>query len=1039
MKIYCTHCNQKYDVEAESLGTNYECQICHKEFIMQESSDNPTTANLDVSLLADEPESRQTNLDLLSDEPKPKTKPANLDLLADEPEVKKTAVSQVKTQKKTKTNSRKPTKIKASKKRTRRSAKAKHSSMAPILLLLIVGITGGVYYKFGNEPTRKALSDQVMTETGSESYTNDSEPSSLRNSAQAEKPTNSSQAPGTYTVGSSVRTEHPFIGKYCLDCHNDEKMEGDLSLLKLTPRNMDLTTYEHFQDMLTSVKEAEMPPKKAKRDPSELERNEFMRWLEGQMLANKARLYNERPQTVLRRLNAYEYSRTLTDLFRLNTEHMKQLTTFPEDQKKGHFTNNGEALLISSYQLSAYARTASEVFDMLQSNENRSEVTKFDYDAPFITNKSWRGFLHPGAPNEQRPRIWSNGFERGQYQDIHLSAPISIEKLRFGSDLKGNTPSGIGVPSRGYYKVTFELQALNRTPAALPKDKQLYWSPEGELSLQLLVDGVNRKEWKLPDTKSVTLSEYIWLEKGSGFEFRFPQGLGKFTAMHFNPLENIVGKPTFGKYMTEKVATVKKGKKGKKGRSTGPYVDPKGDLRDWVDFYSEHYPTLRFTDITLEGPLHPPSIKRAHEHFFANSDIDSSQPVDIIKNLLYRAFRGYGNSGNMKVILDQVEKVQASSGKAAAIKAGIAAALTSPWFIYMVEEADEEGNLTAVSLANRLSYFLWGSMPDMTLMKKARDGSLLQAEVLRKEFLRMLKSSKRKGLVKRLAGEWVALDTLGEMRPSRGEYSQYYSLDLEKNSRLETEAFLDHLISRNRPLNDLIDSDYTFVNRALAIFYQLEHPEKYAEDKMAKIEISDPNRGGLLGQAAVLIATADGAMTNPVMRGLWVLRTLLGEDVSDPPEAAEPIEVDLRGGKSKPLRAQLEAHSKITGCKACHDKFDHLGYGLQNFDVIGRYRTHFVQKKKSRVVRKSLIDGSARMPNGETYRNISEMKKILLKNQDDLARGLIRTMLTLSCGREMNITDEETMNELLLKVKKGKYKFAHLISEVVLSDTFRKK
>ncbi len=838
---------------------------------------------------------------------------------------------------------------------------------------------------------------------------------------------------------------HPLVKKYCLDCHNDEKEKGDLSIQHLNISDMTIDDYDIMLLMQESLESEEMPPEKAKKHPSIEEREIISEWLLSETHDNEERLKNQVPQTVLRRLNTYEYRRSVEDLLRLDTSSLYEINNFPEDQKKGNITNNAKALLLSSDLLDAFARSGSELSEVILSQDpsERPETKKMAYKPPFITQASIYGGPHSIGQKIDCNAVFKTGYKAGEYQDIIYSHPFSIEKFkRVLNQVHLNTqPKEGGAPDDGYYTVSLKVMGKNRLPngneGVYPK---AYWNPSAPLRLELLVDGSLKKEWILKDDEYQIVSADIWLNKGQTFKIRFPQGVGGFYNLWHNPLVEEFGEPAFPVSQAVEKAIAKIIKKMRRGGKLEKYQH--GFMNQWAAYYQQHYPTLRISDALIEGPVYTGRGGLAYKTLFGeNNTLETCDPVTVINRLGLRAFRGYANKENLGPILTKVAEREATHGKRSAIKDGIMAVLSSPWFIYMVEESNDKGKLRNVSFANRLSYFLWGTGPDAKLMTSARKGTLRTQFGLRREIDRMVDSPKLSGLIKRLVGEWLNLNVIGEMPPSEKTHPLYYSLELEKNSKIETRAFMYDMIRNRQPIRNLISSDYVFVNRPLAELYEIEGMNHLGFNKVTKVKNDDPYRGGLLGQAAVLIATADGAMTSPVMRGLWVLRTIFGDDVSDPPASAEPVEIDLRSA-SKTLRKQLEKHSSDNSCAICHKEFDHLGFSLENYDVIGRYREEYVVRYRKHQFTRKPVDAKGEMPTGESYHDVKGLKELLLTKpyQQKLAFGITKSLMTLACGREMTKIDELEIEKIVeIYSNTDDCRFRDLLYGVLMSDTFSRK
>ena len=347
--------------------------------------------------------------------------------------------------------------------------------------------------------------------------------------------------------------------------------------------------------------------------------------------------------------------------------------------------------------------------------------------------------------------------------------------------------------------------------------------------------------------------------------------------------------------------------------------------------------------------------------------------------------------------------------------------LCSPNFLYLEPGRDKQ--LSAWAVASRLSYFLWGSMPDESLLAAAEDGSILRPAVLRKQAERLLTDARSQGFVTGFTDSWLALRDLGSMPPDRGQFRHFYHYDLDAAMRQETISFISHLIEQNLSILNCIDSDFTFVNRPLARFYGVTVPEGTGFEK---VMLNDDRRGGLLGQASVLTVSANGIDTSPVVRGVWVLENLLGDPPQPPPPDVEPLDPDVRGART--IREQLQKHRQIASCNNCHRSIDPMGFALENFDPIGGWR--------DRYDRKQPIDASGVLPDGRRYDSIAEFRRILLTRREQFARALTGKLLSYATGRHLTTSDRPQIDRIVRDVAKADYGMRELILRVVASETF---
>ena len=363
-----------------------------------------------------------------------------------------------------------------------------------------------------------------------------------------------------------------------------------------------------------------------------------------------------------------------------------------------------------------------------------------------------------------------------------------------------------------------------------------------------------------------------------------------------------------------------------------------------------------------------------------------------------------------------------------AVKTAITAALVSPNFLFLAEpEPDVVGNyaLGDFPLASRLSYFLWGTMPDDELFAVARAGGLNDDGELQRQVARMMRDPKTAAMGELFAGQWLGITQLGETtRPDENRFPEFDDA-LAEAMRAETAAFFHHILREDRSLMELIDADYTYANERLATLYSIDGV--LGED-MQRVELSDPNRGGVLGMAAVLTATSHPLRTSPVLRGKWVLEQLLGDRVPPPPPDAGTLPEDDHQADGLTLRARLEAHRQNPECASCHSRMDPIGFGLENFDPIGRWRVEQAGQP---------VDAQGTLPSGESFTGPNELKAILLARKDDFARNLARKMFGYAMGRSLTPYDECVIDDAMAAMQENDYRPSALITQIVLSYPFR--
>ena len=402
----------------------------------------------------------------------------------------------------------------------------------------------------------------------------------------------------------------------------------------------------------------------------------------------------------------------------------------------------------------------------------------------------------------------------------------------------------------------------------------------------------------------------------------------------------------------------------------------------------------------------------------------------IIDRFMLRAFRRPPTEDEAK----ELHGVYARSRKAGesfemAIRRALGAALVSPAFLLkseIAQDTDESYQISDYELACRLSYYLWASMPDDELFQLAAEKRLAKPGVLAEQVTRMLADPKAGTLGSVFAAQWLGFDALG-VRVRLDPIDNPWCTDtLMAAMKKESAMVFTALVRENRPLKNLIDSKNTFVNEELAKFYKLKGVEGMA---MRRVSHTDKRRYGLFGQASVLAVTSSPHRTSPIRRGEWILNSLLGTPPPPPPPDAGELDEEIEENRKLSFRQKLEMHSKDPRCNSCHREMDPLGFSLENYDWFGRWRT----KSRGRT-----IDAKGKLPSGTEFEGPVGLREVILAEKlDDLARQVIRKMLSYGLGRQLEYYDEPAVRKILATFKKDGYRMQTLVREVVKSYPFQ--
>jgi hypothetical protein len=368
------------------------------------------------------------------------------------------------------------------------------------------------------------------------------------------------------------------------------------------------------------------------------------------------------------------------------------------------------------------------------------------------------------------------------------------------------------------------------------------------------------------------------------------------------------------------------------------------------------------------------------------------------------------------------------------MKLAIRGILVSPDFLFRLETPPSGPEVQPISdheLATRLSYFLWASMPDAELTRLADAGQLSNDDVLRQQTRRLLKDPRSLVFARDFIGQWLGTkDVGGRVAPTVAETKEFYTPEIAADMREEPIRVFHHIISENRSVLELIDSDYTFASKRLAKFYGLDKAvASVPSNDLAYVKFPDKRRGGVLGMSGVLRLTSHGKRTSPVLRGAWVFDTLFGTPVPPPPADVPPLKKTVKG-KKLTMKEQLAKHRDHKNCLACHRIIDPIGFGLENFDAFGRWRDKVDGKP---------VDAKGEMPSGETFDGPAELRAILMDHKTDITRQLVRKVMGYGLGRSLTDWDDCTIAELQQTLATNDYKAVPLIEALVLSTPFRNR
>ena len=496
----------------------------------------------------------------------------------------------------------------------------------------------------------------------------------------------------------------------------------------------------------------------------------------------------------------------------------------------------------------------------------------------------------------------------------------------------------------------------------------------------------------------------------------------------------------------------------------------KGEHRLTIEYIDDAEPTKRsesnrrltIDSVRCSGPEdEQPAFPQHHEAIVIatpeQKDTPDGTPIGlseaaqrVFHRLLPKAYRRPVSSDELQAVVTVVEKATAAGfGYEESIRYGIQAVLVSPSFLFRTEDSETGLPLDDFAIATRLSYFLWSTMPDETLVNLAQSGRLRQPEVLKEQIARMLESPRAEALNKGFFGQWLGLRKLAKIEVDRDKFPLWNDR-LQTAMVKETELFCMHLL-RNGVIDDITDANYTFLNPRMAEFYGFQFEGKDPsdlyqksqgrrggserrqglyedEDKWIRVELQN-NRKGLLTQAAVLALTSNPTRTSPVKRGKWILENVLG----DPPPSAPPSVPSLDQGDHSAdvsLRERLEIHRSNPSCAGCHKLMDPIGLGLENFDVIGKWRDRDG---------KNAIDAKGQLVDGRAFEGPAELVSLLSAKKPQITENFATRMLTYALGRGLQRQDKCDIDRIVEKANQNSRSIRSIVEAIVMSDAFLQK
>lgn len=825
---------------------------------------------------------------------------------------------------------------------------------------------------------------------------------------------------------STLIAQRPFLKLHCFECHGSEKQEGEYRFDSLGTDLTNLQTLETWQGILDQLNLGQMPPKN-KPQPTSAESGEFVEVLTAALQRAYAARKSTGGQAVIRRLNKFELRNTLRDLFHINhpdfdptvvsglydfngngitaQKTIEPTRTFQDDEEADGFDNIGQQLVMSDFLLKMLIGAAEETIEMATHNEPEKPFEAETFTAPICTKTLHGDSL--GKYQRAQGDAYDEVFQRwDRYNrigpDKHIGGMRRPARYRFVVEASAHNPAEGAW--RNWTVREGNLIHEGRTGEDEAFEVGMYvqrWEHQrGERHQRV-------NSWTLPaDGKKRTFSFETWIDEPWSAWIGWENGPW-FQHNAFHVL--------LEQWYPEEYEKIDRKQKGFK-KSVAEALFRKGYLG----------PTLRVHSFRME-PVAGEWPPKSHTAIYGKGAIEDADLKKLFHGFAERAYRRPVAPNEVDSFVKLAEQLEADgNSRQEAMKGAYAAMLCSPDFVYLRQKS---GRLDDFAIASRLSYFLWSSMPDETLMEHARAGKLSDPNELRRQVERMLNDAKAAAFVRHFPERWLKLYELGRMEPDKkGPYGHYFRV---KDYLIpQVDAFFHDVLQRNAPIRDFIRSDYTFMNNLLG---ELIYKQNVVGENLRRVTLEDQRRGGLLTMPAVMTVTANGVDTSPIIRGVFVLENILGTPPPPPPPDVEPLSPDLRGVKT--LKEQLAIHRDQQACNSCHEQIDPMGFALESFDPIGRWRDHYPKVDKN-AKQALAIDTTAVLANGQEINDVIEFKAALLEREPQVVRCLTKKMLTYSTGRLLEPGDRAELDRIVSELKKKGNRLRDLVHLVVQSDIF---
>lgn len=810
----------------------------------------------------------------------------------------------------------------------------------------------------------------------------------------------------------STNPIHGFIDKHCIDCHDDSVAKGDFDITALAFDLSHADTRSRWARVFDLIEKGEMPPSEKSKVSAE-ERKAVVSQLSASLLAAAKEEKAKNGRGSVRRLTRVEFENNLRALLKL--PHLDIRDKLPEDRDSHGFTKVSALLDMSHVQLDAYleATEAALRTAMAGPKPPAAPVTqRFTGTDLFPTLETFGEREAMFFARDNRLVPITNAQLKDMTPEQRRDPTLEMALFRSATWPYYGYPRGFRARESGAYRVRFAGRAVRQV-----RDFRLVPAHEP------VAMSFRARQPSGPDVSGDVRETGGWLDlQPEAREFETTIHLKAGETFEYSPL----GLPV-------------------------PFIRTDGGFfYDYPPMPPEGHRGVAIQWLEVTGPIRektwpPPS----HHVLFDEVNVAKATAADAER--LYRRFAAMAalrpmNEEAHQPFLKLIHaKMTAGATFADAMLAGYQALLCSSHCLYLTEPRNGAPD-AHFAIANRLSHFLWNSRPDDELAQLAKNGRLHDKAVLRAQTERLIADPRFEQFVRTFAEEWLDLRKLRRDIPDERLYPEYRKDDyLVDSMEHETRAFLRAMVRENLPASTVIAADFTFVNDRLAGHYDLP---RVSGSAMQRVTLPKGSPfGGLITQAALMKHTANGTTTSPVLRGVWIMEKLLGQPPPPPPKSVPAVEPDIRGATT--IRALLAKHTETKTCASCHAKFDPVGFAMENFDVMGAWRDRYRGMERGEKITGidpaghpyiyfvgQPVDASGKLPTGQTFRDIHELKRLLATHPRQLAKNLLEHLVLQGTGTPVGFADREEVEATLDACAADGFRVRDLIHALVQSRLF---